>query len=46
MLGGTYFENGSALDLTTADVSPGSADITDAGGMVMFDQDTSGVSPA
>ncbi len=40
--GGTVVETGSTLDLTTANVSSGNANITDAGGMVLFDQSTSG----
>jgi autotransporter-associated beta strand protein/autotransporter passenger strand-loop-strand repeat protein len=40
--GGTVLELGSTLDLTTANVSTGNADITDAGGLVVFDQDSAG----
>ena len=37
--GGTVVETGSTLDLTTANVSTGNANITDAGGLIVFDQD-------
>jgi autotransporter-associated beta strand protein len=40
--GGTIVETGSTLDLTTANVSTGNADITDAGGLIVFDQSTNG----
>ena len=36
--GGTIVEQGSTLDLTTANVSSGNANIADAGGLVVFDQ--------
>ena len=36
--GGTFIEQGSTLDLTTANVSTGNANITNAGGLVVFDQ--------
>jgi hypothetical protein len=35
--GGTVVETGSTLDLTTAQVSTGNANITDAGGLIVFD---------
>jgi autotransporter-associated beta strand protein len=41
--GGTFVEVGSILDLTTASVSTGNANIVNAGGLVVFDQSTSGV---
>ena len=37
--GGTVVETGSTLDLTTRNVSTGNANITDAGGLIVFDQD-------
>jgi autotransporter-associated beta strand protein len=40
--GGTVVEIGSTLDLTTANVSTGNANITDAGGLIVFDQSTTG----
>lgn len=40
--GGTVVETGSTLDLTTANVSTGNANITDAGGLIVFDQSTNG----
>jgi autotransporter-associated beta strand protein len=40
--GGTFVEIGSTLDLTTANVSSGNANIGDAGGTVDFDQNTNG----
>jgi autotransporter-associated beta strand protein len=40
--GGTFVEVGSTLDLTTANVSSGNANIIDAGGLVVFDQATTG----
>ncbi|MDR3664606.1 MAG: autotransporter-associated beta strand repeat-containing protein, partial [Mycobacterium sp.] len=40
--GGTLVEAGSTLDLTTANVSSGNANIANAGGLVVFDQATSG----
>lgn len=40
--GGTFVETGSVLDITTANVSSGNANITAAGGMVLFDQATTG----
>ena len=40
--GGTVVEAGSTLDITTANVSSGNANITNAGGLVVFDQATSG----
>jgi autotransporter-associated beta strand protein len=40
--GGTFVETGSVLDLTTANVSTGNANITNAGGLIVFDQATSG----
>jgi autotransporter-associated beta strand protein len=40
--GGTQVEAGSTLDLTTANVSSGNANIADAGGLIVFDQATSG----
>ncbi|HVX76964.1 MAG TPA: autotransporter domain-containing protein [Bradyrhizobium sp.] len=40
--GGTVVEQGSTLDLTTANVSSGNANIIDAGGLVVFDQATNG----
>jgi autotransporter-associated beta strand protein len=36
--GGTIVEQGSTLDITTANVSSGNANIIDAGGLVVFDQ--------
>ena len=36
--GGTVVEQGSSLMLTTANVSSGNANITNAGGLVVFDQ--------
>jgi fibronectin-binding autotransporter adhesin len=41
--GGTIVERGSTLDLTTANVSSGNANIVNAGGLIVFDQATSGV---
>jgi autotransporter-associated beta strand protein len=40
--GGTLVEAGSTLDLTTANVSTGNANIANAGGLVVFDQATTG----
>lgn len=40
--GGTFVEAGSTLDLTTANISSGNANIANAGGIVVFDQTTSG----
>ena len=40
--GGTLVEAGSTLDLTTANVSSTNANIANAGGLVVFDQTTSG----
>ena len=40
--GGTFVEAGSTLDLTTANVSTGNANIADAGGLIVFDQATTG----
>jgi fibronectin-binding autotransporter adhesin len=40
--GGTVVETGSTLDLTTNQVSTSNANITDAGGLIVFDQDFSG----
>jgi autotransporter-associated beta strand protein len=40
--GGTFVEQGSTLDLTTANVSTGNANITNAGGLVVFDQAVDG----
>jgi fibronectin-binding autotransporter adhesin len=40
--GGTFVEAGSTLDLTTANVSTGNANIGDSGGAVDFDQTTTG----
>jgi len=40
--GGTVVETGSTLDLTTANVSTGNANITDAGGLIVFDQTGNG----
>jgi len=40
--GGTILETGSTLDITTTNVSSGNANITSAGGNVLFDQTTSG----
>lgn len=40
--GGTVVEQGSTLDLTTANVSSGNANIVNAGGLVVFDQATTG----
>jgi autotransporter-associated beta strand protein len=40
--GSTVVEIGSTLDLTTANVSTGNANITDAGGLIVFDQSTNG----
>jgi len=40
--GGTFVETGSTLDLTTANVSSGNANIGDAGGYVDFDQTANG----
>ncbi len=40
--GGTVVEIGSTLSLTTANVSSGNANITNAGGLVVFDQTTGG----
>ncbi|MGO4686107.1 autotransporter domain-containing protein [Hyphomicrobium sp. 2TAF46] len=41
-LGGTIVEQGSILDLTTANVSSGNSNIVNAGGLVVFDQATNG----
>ncbi len=40
--GGTIVEQGSTLDLTTANVSTGNANIANAGGLIVFDQTTTG----
>ena len=40
--GGTHVEIGSTLDLTTANVSSGNANIASAGGTIVFDQSTNG----
>jgi len=40
--GGTFVEAGSILSLTTANVSSGNANIANAGGLIVFDQATSG----
>jgi autotransporter-associated beta strand protein len=40
--GGTIVEVGSTLDVTTANISTGNANITNAGGLIVFDQATSG----
>ena len=40
--GGTFVETGSILDLTTANVSSGNANIANAGGLIVFDQATTG----
>jgi autotransporter-associated beta strand protein len=40
--GGTVVETGSTLDLTTNQVSTGGANIIDAGGLIVFDQDFGG----
>jgi len=40
--GGTVVEVGSTLDLTTANVSTGNANIANAGGLIVFDQTTTG----
>jgi autotransporter-associated beta strand protein len=40
--GGTIVEAGSTLDLTTANVSTGNANITNAGGLIVFDQAATG----
>jgi len=40
--GGTVVETGSTLDLTTANVSTGNANIIDAGGLIVFDQSSNG----
>src|SRR5262249_55728723 len=40
--GGTIVEVGSTLDVTTANISSGNANITNAGGLVVFDQATNG----
>ncbi len=40
--GGTFVETGSTLDITTANVSTGNANIAAAGGLVLFDQATAG----
>lgn len=40
--GGTFVETGSILDLTTANVSSSNANIANAGGLIVFDQATSG----
>ncbi len=40
--GGTFVEVGATLDLTTANVSTGNANIGAAGGTVVFDQNTNG----
>jgi autotransporter-associated beta strand protein len=41
--GGTVIEQGSTLDLTTANVSSGNANIANSGGLVVFDQATNGI---
>ena len=41
--GGTTVETGSTPDLTTNQVSTGNANITDAGGLIVFDQDFAGI---
>ena len=41
--GGTYVDLGSTLELTTNNVSTGNANIADAGGLIDFDQDFSGI---
>ncbi|WP_170850006.1 MULTISPECIES: autotransporter domain-containing protein [unclassified Beijerinckia] len=41
--GGTIVEQGSTLDLTTANVSSGNANIINAGGLIVFDQASSGI---
>jgi fibronectin-binding autotransporter adhesin len=41
--GGTVVEQGSTLDLTTANVSTTNANITNAGGLVVFDQNSAGI---
>jgi autotransporter-associated beta strand protein len=40
--GGTIVETGSTLDLTTANLSSANENITDAGGLVVFDQSSAG----
>ena len=40
--GGTFVEVGATLDLTTANVSSGNANIGSAGGTIVFDQATNG----
>ena len=40
--GGTIVETGSILDITTANLPTINENITDAGGLVVFDQDSSG----
>jgi autotransporter-associated beta strand protein len=40
--GGTVVEQGSTLDLTTANISTGNANIANAGGLIVFDQATTG----
>ena len=41
-LGGTIVETGATLDITTANLPTNNENITDAGGMVLFDQNTTG----
>ena len=41
--GGTIVETGSTLDVTTSDLPTLNENITDAGGLIVFDQDNSGV---
>ncbi len=40
--GGTIVETGSTLDITTANLPTINENITDAGGLIVFDQDSSG----
>ena len=40
--GGTFVEQGSTLDLTTANVSSTNANIANAGGLIVFDQNSTG----
>ena len=40
--GGTVIEQGTILDVTTGTISTGNANITSAGGTVVFDQNTNG----
>ena len=44
--GGTVVETGSTLDLTTRNVSSGNANITDAGGLIVFDRISWALTPA